>query len=94
MNASTADVPVPPPSDASSEIRIANTSATTHMPIANAPPRSQSTIDASGIETSPPNSVAISIARYGLSECCTERKTTAYAPIPMNACCPTETSPP
>ena len=40
---------MPPPSEASSETRIANTSATTQVPIANAPPRSQSTTAATGI---------------------------------------------
>ena len=48
------------------------------------PPRSHSTTAATGIATAPPMSVASSIDRYGLSECWTERKTAAYAPMPMN----------
>ena len=66
---------MPPPSAASSETRIAKISAITQVAIANAPARSQSTSTATGIATAPPISVASSIDRYGLSECCTERKT-------------------
>jgi len=71
-------VPVPPPiaGFGSSETRIANASATTHVAIANAPARSQSTISATGIATTPPISAASSIERYGLSPCWSERKTT------------------
>ena len=96
LNGSSADVPVPPPiaGFGSSETRIANASATTHVAIANAPARNQSTTAATGMATAPPMNVASSIDRYGLSECWTERKTAAYAPMPMNPCWPTDTSPP
>ena len=57
---------MPPPSEASSVTRIANTSATTHIPIANgAAAQPEHDRSETGIEIAPPNSVAISIARYG-----------------------------
>jgi len=47
--------------------RIIAISAITHVPIANAPPRSCSTTNEIGIATSPQKSVAISIERNGFT---------------------------
>jgi hypothetical protein len=58
---------VPPPTDWSFVTSSRNTSATTHMPIANCPPRSRNTSSDTGIDSTPATSAARIAATNGLT---------------------------
>ena len=78
----------------SSETRIANTSATTQVADRERAAAQLEHDERDRDETAPAMSVASSIAQDGLTACWYARKIVPYAPMPMNACRPTETSPP
>ena len=83
---------MPPPIDWSFVTSSRNTSATTHIPIANCPPRRRNTSSDTGSDTTPANSAPRTAPTNGLMPC-SAATIVAYAPMPMNACWPTETSP-
>jgi hypothetical protein len=63
------DRPVPPPIDWSLITSSRKTSATTHMPIANWPPRRRKTSSDTGSEMTPATTAAKTAPRNGLSPC-------------------------